>query len=141
MSISLATFALAAALYTGFQWTIRIVVYPQFAEVGADEFVAYELAHQHRVSIAVGPLFAALGLSTLGILFHPAGRVPLWAAVLAVLLFGAILGVTAFGAVPLHRRLSVTFDEKTHARLLTVDSIRLVAAVADTVLAGYLLVR
>ena len=141
MSISLAAFALASALYTGFQWTIRTVVYPQFAEVGDGDFVAYELAHQHRVSIAVGPLFAALGLSTLAILVHPAGRAPVWAAVLAVVLFGVVLGVTAFAAVPLHRRLSAGFDAKTHARLLRVDSIRLAAAVADTVLAGFLLLR
>jgi len=50
----------ADSLYTGFQLTIRGVVYPQMAKVPEPVWVDYEAAHQRRVSVVVGPLFAVL---------------------------------------------------------------------------------
>ncbi len=44
--------ALTAA-YAGFQWTVRGVVYPQFDQVPAEAFAAYERRHQQRISRVV----------------------------------------------------------------------------------------
>lgn len=116
----------ATALYAGFQWTIRIVVYPQFATVPREAFPTYELRHQRLVTFAVGPLFLADGAATLAA--FAVG--PRWPASVAGACLLLILALTAFGAVPQHRLLSRGFDAAVHRRLLAVDTARLVAAVA-----------
>ncbi len=140
MALALA-FLVATALYAGFQWTIRMVVYPQFGDVAAADFVAYERRHQQRVTWAVGPLFLALGLTTLGLLVLRPTWAPGWAVVAAVALCAVILGSTALLAVPQHTRLSAGFDDLAYRRLLRVDTVRVLAAVADTALAAYLATR
>jgi hypothetical protein len=119
----------STCLYAGFQWTIRVLVYPQFAAVGPAEFAAYERLHQRRVSFAVGPLFAFFGVSALAALVVCPGV----ASGVAAGCFAAILAVTAFAAVPLHRRLTGGFDQAAHRRLVIVDSVRLGLAVAACV--------
>ena len=138
MTLLVAHLALTAA-YAGFQWTVRAVVYPQFAGVPAAAFPAYERAHQRRVSRVVGPLFAGQAITTLWLLAaRPAGTALLpvlaGAACLAV-----VLGVTAVLAVPLHRRLGEGWDADAHRRLLHADTARAVAATAGTLVAAWLL--
>jgi cation transport ATPase len=127
-------FTVAAALYTGFQWTIRLLVYPQFAEVPVAAFVAYERRHQDRVSIAVGPLFLALGVTAVLLFALPPDGVSRWWGVATGACVAAVLGLTALLAVPLHTALSKGFDERTYRRLMRVDTLRLVAATAATAL-------
>lgn len=132
-----AVFCLAAALYTGFQWTIRVVVYPQFAEVPAGAFVPYERQHQRRVSLAVGPLFVLLGVSAILLFTAPPHGVSRWWGVAGGAGVAAILGVTAFLAVPLHRALGDGFTVSLHRRLLRVDTVRLVLAVLTTAVGAW----
>lgn len=141
MSATAVAYALATAVYTGFQWTIRVLVYPQFARVGRSDFPAFERSHQRLVSFAVGPLFSALGISALALLARPPVGVARWEALLAIVPVGVILGVTALLAVPLHSRLAGGYDEPAHRRLMTVDSVRLVAAVTATAAAVVVLVH
>jgi hypothetical protein len=135
VSVTAVAFVVTSCLYAGFQWTIRLIVYPQMARVPAASFARYETAHQRLVSYAVGPLFAGLGLSVLALLVDPPVSTPGWPPVLAVVLVAGILGITAFAAVPLHGRLAQGFDARTHARLLVVDTARLVVAAAAAALA------
>lgn len=138
MSGTALAFAVAASLYTGFQWTIRVVVYPQFAQAAAAgdrAWVDYEAAHQRLVSVAVGPLFAALGLAALAVLARPPAGVGRTLPGLGVVLVGAVLALTGLAAVPLHGRLSRRWDAGDHRRLLAVDSARLVAAAGATAVA------
>ena len=119
--------------YAGFQWTVRGLVYPQFAQVPPDAFARYERRHQQRVSRVVGPLFAGQGVTTLWLLLDRPAGVP-WAWVLATAgLLAAVLVVTALGAVPLHRRLDAAWDPAAHRSLLRVDGVRVAAASANTV--------
>ncbi len=127
----------SAALYGGFQWTIRLVVYPQLARVGDRDFPAYEAAHQRAVSLAVGPLLFAFGVSSMAAMVTHPGRLTL----LAAGAFAGILALTAFGAVPEHRRLSSGFDRAAHRRLLGIDSFRLGLALAAVAAAVALLGR
>lgn len=135
MTASVLAFLVTSSLYLGFQWTIRVVVYPQFALVTATDFPAYERNHQRLLVFAVGPLFLALGISALVLLFAPSGGSPLWLRLLACGLVASVLLVTAVGAVPLHRRLSAGFDLSVHRRLLRIDTLRLLAALSMTVVA------
>jgi hypothetical protein len=128
-----------SAAYAGFQWTVRFLVYPQFARVPADAFAAYERSHQRLVTRMVGPLFAGEGITTLLLLtIRPAG-VPLLPVLAGAACLAVVLGVTAFLAVPLHRRLDVGWDPSAHRRLLRVDGVRVAAATAATACAAWAL--
>ena len=140
MSVTALLLLLSAALYAGFQWTIRLLVYPQFAGVDAADFGEYEAAHQRRVSLVVGPLFGSLVLATAAIAVHPPRGTSYWWVAAAIVLLMVILGVTATLAVPLHTRLSHGFDAAVHRRLLRVDSIRLAAAILNVGVAVVLIV-
>ncbi|WNV73879.1 DUF1772 domain-containing protein [Geodermatophilus sp. DSM 44513] len=129
--------ALTAA-YAGFQWTVRALVYPQFALVPPGAFTAYERRHQQRISWVVGPLFAGQGVTTLWLLAaRPAGT-PLLPVLAGAACLAVVLGATALGAVPLHRRLGDGWDGGAHQRLLRVDTLRAVAATAGTAAALWL---
>lgn len=141
MSRVLVAQLVTAAAYAGFQWTVQVLVYRQFAAVPADAFIAYERGHQRLTGRLVAPLFGGLVLSTAALLvWRPAG-VPAWAAALSAFLLLVILAVTAFGAVPLHRRLDSRWDPGTHHRLLEVDAVRVAAATANLVLTVGIAVR
>ena len=120
--------------YAGFQWTVRGLVYPQFAEVPAEAFARYERRHQQRISRVVGPLFAGqLGTTAWLLATRPSVPVLAGAACLA-----AVLLLTGLGAVPEHRRLSAGRDGAAFRRLLRVDTLRTVAATAGTAAAIWL---
>ena len=123
--------ALTAA-YAGFQWTVRALVYPQFALVPPAAFPAYERRHQQRISRVVGPLFAGQGVTTLWLLADRPAGTPLPAVLAGAACLGLVLAVTALGAVPLHRRLEEAWDDGAHRRLVRVDTVRAVAATAGT---------
>ena len=97
---------LATAAYAGFQWTVHVVVYRQFAAVPSTAFGEYERLHQRRVSFVVGPLFAALIGAAGWLLVARPQRLPPWALILPAVLVVVILAATGLLAVPLHRRLS-----------------------------------
>jgi len=130
--------ALSAA-YAGFQWTVRVLVYPQFAQVPPDAFAGYERSHQRRVTRVVGPLFVGQGATMLALLAaRPAGT-PLVPVLAGAACLAVVLGVTALLAVPLHRRLDRGWDPAAHRRLLRVDAVRVAAATAGTAAAVWAL--
>ncbi len=136
MTLLVVHLALTAA-YAGFQWTVRVLVYPQFAQVPPAVFAAYERNHQRLVTRVVGPLFAGQGLTTLLVLgLRPAG-VPLLPVLTGAGALAVVLVVTALLAVPLHRRLDRGWDAGAHRRLLRVDSARVAAATAGAVAAAW----
>ena len=128
------------AAYAGLQWTVRGLVYPQFAEVPPASFASYERRHQQRISRVVGPLFAGQ-LATTGWLLvaRPAGT-PLPPVLVGAAALGVVLAVTAFVAVPLHRRLGEGWDDGAFRRLLRADTARALAATGAAAAALWLLV-
>ena len=125
--------------YAGFQWTVRVLVYPQFAEVGTSAFADYERCHQTRVSRLAGPLFAGQAVTTGWLLLSRPAGTPAGRVVAAAVLLAGVLLVTALGAVPQHRRLSSGWDAAAHRRLLRVDGVRVALATANGVVAVLLL--
>ncbi len=127
------------AAYAGFQWTVRGLVYPQFAQVPPEAFPAYERAHQRRVSRVVGPLFLGQGVTTLWLLSaRPDGAAlpPLFAGAACLTV---VLGVTALFAVPLHRRLGGGWDAGGPGGGVAVHPGRGGAPTAGTAAAAWLL--
>ena len=137
----LTLYLVSVAAYAGFQWTVHLVVYRQFSAVPAPAFPEYERLHQLRISRVVGPLFAALVAAVSWLLLDLPATTPLWSAALSAGLVALILVVTGFGAVPLHRRLSESWDDKTFRSLLRVDLSRTVLATGNLVLAVILVAQ
>lgn len=132
MHLSLLAALVAAALYAGFQWTVQVVVYPQMTPVSpgaATDFPAYEAAHQRRIIVLVGPLFAGL-VGSAGWLLIDRGPVPWTAVLVACALVATVVGATGLLAVPAHRALSSGWDVAAHRRLMRADRIRVAAATA-----------
>ena len=123
--------ALTAA-YAGFQWTVRALVYPQFALVPPAAFPAYERRHTRRITRVVGPLFAGQCVTTLWLLADRPAGTPLPAVLAGAACLAVVLGATGLGAVPQHRRLTVAWDGAAYRRLLRVDTVRAVAATGGT---------
>jgi hypothetical protein len=123
--------ALTAA-YAGFQWTVRALVYPQFALVPMAAFPVYERRHQQRITWVVGPLFAGQGVTTPWLLADRPDGTPLTPVLVGAACLAVVLTATALGAVPLHRRLGEAWEGAAHRRLLRVDTVRAVAATAGT---------
>lgn len=134
--VAATAFLTAAAAHAGFQATVTQVVYPTLSHVRAAH---WRQAHD-RHSGYIWPLVAVLylALAATGVWW----LVTDWSvlAAIAVGLVGAGMIVTALGAAPLHRRL-VKRDDVALARLLGVDRVRTVLALASTAVALVALVR
>jgi hypothetical protein len=123
--------------YAGFQWTVRALVYPQFAAVPPGSFAAYEDSHSRRIARVVGPLFAGqLGTTGWLLVERPAGVV-VPALVVSAGCLAVVLVVTGLAAVPQHRVLGAGFDRAAYARLLRADDVRVVAASVNVVASAW----
>ncbi|MDQ1634755.1 MAG: hypothetical protein QOJ32_1564 [Frankiaceae bacterium] len=115
----LVTAHLIAVLFlTGLSWTVAVVVYPGFAQVGAGStWTAFHAAHSRRMTLVVGPPWAVQGLAVAGLLLDRPDDVPLVWVLVAGVAGAATVLLTVFGAVPLHAQLGDGFDVGVHRRL------------------------
>lgn len=93
------------AILTGLIWTIQLVHYPGFAEVGKAECFRYQERHMRRISYLVGPLMLAELVLAGWLLFQDFALSPL--GLLSQLAAGCVLVIwllTALLFVPLHRK-------------------------------------
>jgi hypothetical protein len=130
VSVPALVYVLAAAVYLGFQLTVRLVVYPQLARVPGEASAGFERAHRRSITPLVVLLFGMLALAATTLLVVG----PRSAGVAAAVLFAGVLAVTAFGAVPQHATLSEGFDGPAYRRLLSWDTVRVVLALAQVAL-------
>ncbi len=132
--------AVSTLFMAGMIWTIQVVHYPLFAEVGTDRFPAYEAAHSARITWVIVLPWAVQGVTTLALLLSsPAGvpRALVWAA--AVLAAIPVV-VTIVWSVPAHGALSDGFDAAAHARLVGTNWLRTAAWTLHGAVATALLV-
>ena len=123
--------------YAGFQWTVRALVYPQFAAVPLQAFPAYGAGHSRRISRVVGPLFAGQLVTTGWLLADPPTSVVRAGVLASAVCLAVVLVVTGLGAVPRHRRLAAGFDLVAYAGLLRADTVRVVAASVNVLVSGW----
>ena len=135
MPVVLLAHLVLTAAYLGFQWTVQVLVYRQFALVPPEAFAAYERAHQRRISLIVGPLFVGQVITTIWLVLDQPAGLPGWLTALPAVVLGGILGLTALSAVPLHRRLSHGWDPLAFRSLLNTDLARAMLATANTAMA------
>ena len=119
--------AIATTAMAGVIWTVQLVIYPLFAEVGEEVFASYHADYSERITWIVGPLMIVeLGsAAVLAIVAWKSGEGRLF-ALTGLLLVVALWLVTALVQVPQHGRLSVGHDEATIAALVAGNWIRTV---------------
>lgn len=100
----------------GLIWTVQLVLYPLFAQVGAETFRTYHARHKRNITLIVAPLMAA-ELLTAVLLFIRGAR-EAWLLVSFLLLLFNWLSTWRV-QIPLHNRLAAGFDPETHRRLLS----------------------
>lgn len=116
MTLLLAVHAAATWALVGLIWTVQVVHYPLFANVGGEEFRRYHARHTRQITWVVAPLMAA-ELITASLLLARGPREPWLLASVAPLAFNWL--ATWRVQVPLHRRLAAGFDADAHRRLVT----------------------
>lgn len=124
--------ALAATwAMTGVIWVIQIVHYPIFDAVdrGADDVRWQEFGDRHRrsVSFVVGPFMLAEGVTGIWLVLDPPGDLSVVLPLAAGVLMAIAYGATALVSVPLHERLTASFDADAHRRLVSTNWIRTAA--------------
>ncbi len=134
--------ALATLPLAGLIWTVQLVHYPLFEQVGEEAWPAYHRRHCARMSWLVGPLMAVEALAAALLLtdaWQRGDRAALeTAGALLVLVHGAS---TAFVQMPLHAALGRGFDRRRIALLVSTNWVRTLAWSARAWIAVELLRR
>ena len=61
----------ATAAMLGVIWVVQLIVYPQFLDIRAEEFVGFHARYTDQILWIVGPLMLAELISGGGVLFMP----------------------------------------------------------------------
>lgn len=119
----------AATLFmVGLIWTIHVVHYPLFAEVGESTYVAYQAAHVDRIGMLLAVPWLLEGLTLLGVLAMAVERRDLRIpALIGAIAMAAVLIISGFWSAPAHGELADGFDAAVHDRLMTANLIRTMA--------------
>jgi fatty-acid desaturase len=116
---------------TGLIWTIQMVHYPLFRNVGDDAFTAYQTQHMNAITLLVGPAmlielltgFLLVGAVSAG----SALPFPPLLAWIGLGLIGLVWFSTACINVPQHSQLMLGFDSGVHHALVASNWIRTLA--------------
>lgn len=105
-------------------WLVQLVVYPAFADIATDRFVAWHRRYTRAITYVVGPLMLAQAVLLVWLICIRPRPMFLLAAVLVVIAWAA----TARVAVPLHDALQIGgHDAHRIARLVRTNWVRTVA--------------
>jgi hypothetical protein len=99
----------------GLIWTIQVVHYPLFRDVGPAEFVAYHDRHMRLISWIVGPLMLAEVGSAALLIYLGERSAYFWISLTGLALVWAS---TIFYQVPIHEKLTLGYDAKLIRQLV-----------------------
>lgn len=128
----------------GMIWTIQLVHYPLFADVGPDSYVAFQAEHVDRIGPFLLVPWLLEGLTLLGVLWLAflGDRRDLRApAVFGAVAMAVVLVISGFWSAPAHGDLADGFDEAVHDRLMTANLVRSFAWTTCGVAATWVLAR
>ena len=121
---------IATWFMVGLIWTIHVVHYPLFADVGEATYVAFQSAHVDRIGKLLFVPWLTEGITLLALLWlsfmggRRELRVPVFigAAAMAVVLI-----ISGVWSAPAHGDLMDGFDSAIHERLMTANLVRTLA--------------
>lgn len=117
----------ATLVMVGVIWTVQLVHYPLFAEVGEATFVSYHARHVSAITLIVGPaMLIELGTGFM-LLFEGPDQVPGWVWMAGLGLIGVAWLTTGLVSVPMHDKLAGGFDAGAHATLVSTNWARTIA--------------
>jgi hypothetical protein len=122
--------AVAAWFMVGMIWTIHLVHYPLFAEVGEATYETFQSEHVERIGSLLLVPWAIEGAMVMALLWFAfvAGlrdlRIP---SLVGATAMAAVLAISAFWSAPAHGDLADGFDAAVHDRLMTANLIRALA--------------
>ncbi len=117
----------ATLALVGLIWTVQLVHYPAFHDVGARQFVAFHAGHSQHITWIVGPLMLVELGTALLLLTHGPRALPFPVALAGLLLILLIWGSTLFLFMPLHNRLAGGYDQETVTILVWANWVRTIA--------------
>jgi hypothetical protein len=127
--------AAATLFLTGLIWTVQVVHYPLFAQVGSEGFPGYQESHSSRITAVLALPWVVQGVTTAWLLVAPPAGVPrplIWAA---AVLAAIPVAVTVALSIPAHQRLGGGFDDAEHRKLVTTNWLRTAAWTAHSAVA------
>lgn len=111
---------------TGLIWTIQVVHYPLFADVGTDCYTTYQNRHMSRITYIVAPaMLAELVTAIYLALFPIAGINPNYFRFGLALVFLNWIS-TLFVQSPIHGKLALNYDDALIKKLVTTNWLRTV---------------
>ena len=126
---------------TGVIWTVQVVHYPLFAQVGLEEFQTYEALHTKWITYVVAaPMLVELFLAGFW-LIQDDRRIPKWMPYAGALLVGIIWFATFAFSVHYHNQLMRGFRQDSWSGLVTTNWIRTACWTARGILLVYALDR
>ena len=131
--------AASTAALAGLIWTVQLVVYPGFGEVGRTAvWPAVHAAHTRRMGLLVALPWAVQGLTLVLLLLRRPDAVALPLLLVVTVLAAVPVAVTAAVSVPAHGRLSRGWDDAVWRRLVSTNWLRTAAWTAGAVAAAQL---
>jgi hypothetical protein len=116
--------AVATWFLVGMIWTVQIVHYPLFAQVGREGFAGYAAAHSTRITAVIAVPWAVQGTTVAWLLLDPpVGLAPALLVAAGALALVPVV-VTVLVSVAAHRVLGAGFDAAAHRRLVTTNWLR-----------------
>ena len=108
----------------GLIWTIQVVHYPSFVDVGPDEYVDFQAAHVDRIGVLLAVPWALEGLSTVGLILLARSRREMVTVAVAAAAGAAVLLISGLASAPAHSELADGFDIAVHDRLMVWNLVR-----------------
>ena len=125
----------------GLIWVVQVVQYPLLGRVGPEEFQRYHNDYTRLVAWVVGPLMLVELLTAVASVWWRPAVVPLWAALVGLLLLGVTWASTAFVQVPQHDRLARGFEEDVWRRLVATNWLRTISWTLRGFLMAWMVLR
>ncbi len=107
----------------GLIWFVQVVHYPLFSSVGPAQFVGYEARHTRRTGWVVAVLMPLEAGTGLWLALDPPGQAGNL-ALIGLALIALLWIVTLLWQVPLHRRLSVSYQPGLVLQLVRSNWVR-----------------
>lgn len=123
MDLAMLAGLFSSLMMTGIVWFVQIIHYPLMSLVGHAEFQRYEQQHTRLAGMLIAPIMLVELVTTILVFSNAINA----ASIALIALLAIIWLSTFFIQVPLHRKLSVSYNNAHHAQLVRTNWVRTIA--------------